>query len=134
MTSSDDTERKQKPQLYRPGQSGNPNGRPRGARNRLAGELLEALADDFSQHGVAAVEKVRQTDPTAYLRIVTGLMPKEVIVAALHVSHKNVLEELTDAKDFAAAYRLARDMIGAEPPSELLELEAERRDAELADD
>jgi hypothetical protein len=134
MTSSDDTERKQKPQLYRPGQSGNPNGRPRGARNRLAGELLEALADDFSQHGVAAVQKVRETDPTAYLRITTGLLPKEVIVAALHVSATNALEDLTDAKDFAAAYRLARDMIGAEPPSELLELEAERRDAELADD
>jgi hypothetical protein len=90
----------------------NGGGRPRGARNRLAGELLEALAADFSEHGVSAVQRVRETDPTAYLRIVTGLMPREVIVAALHVSSKNALEELTEAQDFAAAYRLARDMIG----------------------
>jgi hypothetical protein len=81
----------------------NGGGRPRGARNRLAGELLEALADDFSQHGVAAVQKVCETDPTTYLRIVTGLMPKEVIVATLHVSSKNALEELTEARDFASA-------------------------------
>jgi hypothetical protein len=107
-------------------------GRPRGARNRLAGELLEALADDFSHHGVSAVQKVRETDPTAYLRIVTGLMPKEVIVAALHVSNKTTLDELSDAGDFAAAYRLARDMIGAQPP--MIEVESERRDAEFDGD
>jgi hypothetical protein len=132
MNSSDDTERKQKPQLFRPGQSGNPNGRPRGARNRLAGELLEALADDFSQHGIAAIQKVRETDATAYLRITTGLLPKEVVVAALHVSNKTTLDELTEARDFAAAYRLARDMIGAQPP--IIEVESERRDAEFDGD
>jgi hypothetical protein len=106
------------------GHTGN-GGRPRGARNRLAGELLEALADDFSQHGIAAVQKVREADPTAYLRIVTGLMPREVIVAALHVSSKNALEELTEARDFAAAYNLARQMIGAEPIIEAEAIEAE---------
>lgn len=131
----EDTGEKQIATRFKPGQSGNPSGRPRGARNRLAGELLEALADDFSQHGVSAVTKVRETDPTAYLRIVTGLMPKEVIVAALHVTSKNALEELTEARDFAAAYRLARDMIGAEPSgyhteSDLIEVEADRRDCE----
>lgn len=109
-------------------------GRKPGARNRLAGELLEALADDFSRHGIEAIEKVRQTDTTAYLRILTGLMPKEVIVAALHVSSKNTLEELTEARDFASAYNLARQMIGAQPASEsYLELEAERRAAEHDD-
>jgi hypothetical protein len=105
----------------------NGGGRPKGARNRLAGELLEALADDFSEHGVSAVQRVRETDPTAYLRIVTGLMPKEVIVAALHVSNKTTLDELSDARDFAAAYRLARDLIGAAPmiDAEALEVDAD---------
>lgn len=58
----DDTGSKQAATRFKPGQSGDPNGRPRGARNRLAGDLLEALADDFSQHGVAAIQKVRETD------------------------------------------------------------------------
>jgi hypothetical protein len=114
-------------------------GRPRGARGRLAGELLEALADDFSRHGTTAIQKVRETDTTAYLRIVTGLMPKEVIVAALHVSTKTTLEELTEAGDFATAYKLARNMIGAEPPmidmeAEQSEIESDLRDCEFAHD
>ena len=53
-------------------------------------------------------------------------------IAALHVGNKNMLDELTDAKDFAAAYAMARSMIGAGPP-ELLDLEAERRAAEHDD-
>jgi hypothetical protein len=36
---TDNTEEKQKPQLYKPGQSGNPNGRPKGTKNYLT--LLE---------------------------------------------------------------------------------------------
>ena len=111
----------------------NGGGRPRGSRNKLAGELIDALYQEFCQSGPEVIKKVATTDPTSFLRIVTGLLPREVVVAALHVSTKNALEELTDARDFAAAYKLARDMIGAEPP-ELLELESERRDSELADD
>jgi hypothetical protein len=130
--SPDDTGSKQAATRFKPGQSGNPNGRPRGARNRLAGELLEALADDFRQHGIAAIQKVRETDATAYLRITTGLLPKEVVVAALHFGSKSTLDELTEARDFAAAYRLARSMIGAEPP--MIEVESERRDAEFDGD
>ena len=108
-------------------------GRKVGSRNKLAGELIEALYDEFCQSGPEVIKKIATTDPTSFLRIVTGLLPREVVVAALHVSTKNALEELTDAKDFAAAYHLARSMIGAEPP-EIIELESERRDAELAGD
>ena len=122
--------RNQKGQFVQ-GVTGNGGGRPRVARNRLAGELLEALADDFSTNGIAAGQKVRETDPTAYLRIVTGLMPKEVIVAALNVSSKTTLDELNDIGDFAAAYRLARDMIGSEPP--MIDMEPEQRNAEFDD-
>jgi Family of unknown function (DUF5681) len=115
---------------FKPGQSGNPAGRPRGARNRLAGELLEALADDFSRHGITAIEKVRATDPTAYLRILAGLLPREVIVAALHLNASSDLDDLITAGEFAKAYRLARQAIGAKQVEEDPPIEADFEEVE----
>src|SRR3954465_9096925 len=40
----ENTGRKQKPQLFGPGQSGNPNGRPQGSRNKTT-LAVEALLD-----------------------------------------------------------------------------------------
>jgi hypothetical protein len=36
---------------FKPGQSGNPKGRPKGARNRLGTQFLEALEAEFRQFG-----------------------------------------------------------------------------------
>jgi hypothetical protein len=45
---------------FKPGESGNPKGRPKGARNRLGTKFLEALEADFNKHGAQAIEQVRQ--------------------------------------------------------------------------
>jgi hypothetical protein len=39
-------------------------------RERLAGQLLDAVAADFAQHGLQAVAKLRATNPSAYARFV----------------------------------------------------------------
>ena len=45
---SDGTEKKLRNlRPFKPGQSGNPKGRPKGARNRLGTQFLEALEADF---------------------------------------------------------------------------------------
>jgi hypothetical protein len=36
---------------WAPGESGNPTGRPAGAKNRLQIDFLQALAEDFREHG-----------------------------------------------------------------------------------
>jgi hypothetical protein len=61
---------------FRPGQSGNPGGKPIGARNRLEAEFLNDLAEDYRQHGKAAIQLLFEKDPAAYLRIVASLVPK----------------------------------------------------------
>jgi len=62
---------------FQRGQSGNPKGRPRGARNRLGTQFLEALEADFNQHGSKAIALVRERKPEVYMRVVADLLPKE---------------------------------------------------------
>ena len=65
------------PFCFQPGQSGNPKGRPKGARNRLGTQFLEALEADFNQFGPQAIALVREKKPEVYMRVVADLLPKE---------------------------------------------------------
>jgi hypothetical protein len=76
---------------FQPGQSGNPGGKPKGARNRLTAHFLNALADDFEVHGKKAIESARTEDPLGYVKVVGALMPKQI-------EHTTPLEDLTDAE------------------------------------
>lgn len=62
---------------WKPGQSGNPKGRPKGSRHKLSEDFLKALSDDFSQNGTRVIAQVRQEDPAKYLTIVAQVVPKE---------------------------------------------------------
>ena len=53
-------------------------GRAKGAKNRLSHAFLTALAEDFEQHGVETLKIARMERPVEYVRIVAGLMPKEL--------------------------------------------------------
>src|SRR5262245_24800026 len=105
----EDTARKQVSTRFKPGQSGNPTGRPRGARSRLGERFLEALASDFDQHGVATIEKVRARDPVAYVKVIKDVLPKEILVQAFSLNASVNLAEMEAAQGFLEAYRFSRD-------------------------
>ena len=97
---------------WAPGQSGNPNGRPKGSRNKLAEDFVAALYEDFTKaveeggksQGMAAVAHVRENDPSTYVRVIAGLMPRDV---TLKVDPWDELgdAELRDALDAVRALR-----------------------------
>ena len=62
---------------WQPGQSGNPSGRPQGARSKLSEKFILALHDDFAAHGPSVIEKVRKNLPGVYLKVVASLLPRE---------------------------------------------------------
>src|SRR6476660_6756571 len=62
---------------FKRGQSGNPKGRPKGSRNRLGTQFLEALESDFNKVGLQAIAQVREKKPEVYIKVVADLLPKE---------------------------------------------------------
>lgn len=71
------------------GMSGNPGGKPIGARNRIQGDFMREIAEDFAQHGKDAIQRCRDEKPEVYLRAIASMMPKEI-----HDSR--ALEDLTE--------------------------------------
>jgi len=61
-----------------PGVSGNPAGKPKGARTKLGEQFLSALQEDFEANGVEAIQQVREKKPHEYLKVIASLMPKDL--------------------------------------------------------
>jgi hypothetical protein len=66
---------------WRPGQSGNPAGRPPGARNRLSETVVESVLADFEEHGPRVLREVRERHPAVYLRVIASLLPRRLLEA-----------------------------------------------------
>jgi hypothetical protein len=91
--------------LWQPGQSGNPAGRLRGSRNKFSEEVICAFLRDFREHGQKAIAKVRRTQPAAYLKICSYLVPKE-----MKLEHTSGVKEMTD-EELEEAIALVREVL-----------------------
>ena len=66
-------------------------GRTKGSRDRLSAAFLQDLHDDYTEHGKAVIQTVREQEPATYLRITASLLPKEI-----DVHQRRPLEGLTE--------------------------------------
>lgn len=90
---------------WKPGQSGNPGGKPAGARNGLTTKFLNQLLKDFEADGAKAIKNCREQQPAKYVQIIASLMPKQIEAS-------QPLEDLEDA-ELAAAIALLRGQLAS---------------------
>ena len=89
---------------YKPGQSGNPAGRPKGSRSKLNEDFLTDWFEDYQKHGKEVIETVRKKHPEKYFEALHRLLPKDIKIeipqlnkiAHIIVDMPNQLNELTD--------------------------------------
>ncbi|HEY6701039.1 MAG TPA: DUF5681 domain-containing protein [Pseudolabrys sp.] len=72
---------------WKPGQSGNPKGRPQGSRNKLSEDFLADLHEAWKAYGRSALMAAAWTEPVSFVRVVASLMPKELEAATITVVH-----------------------------------------------
>lgn len=107
---ADSTAEKQRGKPFAPGVSGNPAGRPKGAKHKLQEDFIRELALDFEAHGIAAISEVRERSPAQYLKVIASILPKEVEIK------RQSLDDLTDEElsaGLAAVRALVADGVGA---------------------
>jgi hypothetical protein len=120
---TDNTNAQQKPWLFKPGQSGNPAGRPKGSRNKLAEDFLSDAYQQWQQHGSKALETMATSEPAKFCQMVANLLPKE-----MHIKDAALQDMTTDEiRDALARIGTIRTLIGSyaaadgggiSPPSE----------------
>ncbi|MGY3550770.1 hypothetical protein ACVWZ4_006132 [Bradyrhizobium sp. USDA 4472] len=66
---------------WKPGQSGNPLGRPLGARAKFSEQACADALADWTSNGANVLERVRATDPSTYLRVLFSIIPKDIAVS-----------------------------------------------------
>jgi hypothetical protein len=65
---------------WQPGQSGNPKGRAKGSKNKLATQFFDDLYKVWQDKGLVALERCAEEKPDVFVRVVAHLMPQHVVV------------------------------------------------------
>ena len=91
---TDNTTAKQlQPFQFKPGQTGNPTGRPKGSRNQFSEAFLKDIHTEWVEHGKEVLKAVRTEDPSTFLRVAASIIPKEFTVKEDNTSLERLLEQ-----------------------------------------
>jgi hypothetical protein len=103
------------------GQSGNPAGRPIGARQKISEKLLADLATTWEKHGANVLERLAVTEPAKLATIAYGLLPRDVFVQV------QAQPSAIDPEQWTLLAGIARTMKEIAPDASLEDVEAALR-------
>jgi hypothetical protein len=83
------------------GVSGNPHGRAKGSRNRLADAFVGDLVHAWSEYGETALARCAQEEPATFVKVIASLMPKTLD-----------LNVMINPADFASRFEQAAELLG----------------------
>jgi hypothetical protein len=86
------------------GNSGN-GGRKPGSRNKLGEQFVADLRDAWLEHGIEALKRCATEEPAAFVKVVAGLLPRDVSLSI----------DVVDPAEFATKFRTAVALLGNSP-------------------
>ena len=111
-----------RPTQWKPGQSGNLNGRPVGSRQAFSAGFLKDLAEVWQEHGRDTMVQTARTNPTVFFATCARLLPNDVRVTVEQSLPGNLsIEDWQMMNEIIAAVRQAIPDAGSKPPDAVLE-------------
>lgn len=104
---------------WQPGESGNPQGRPKGARQKLSETALQNMLESWGERGPDVLNRLAVSEPGTYAKLAFSIIPKDVAISV-----EQRLPHSLDAEDWALMLRVL-DIIKACVPEGTEEQPAE---------
>lgn len=78
MANEPETTGRKQDGTFAPGFSGNPAGRPKGARHKLSEDFFKELAKAFEERGATALAAMIEESPKDFIKTIASLQSKEL--------------------------------------------------------